>query len=157
MYAWNGNTTKSGAGMHNLKLVALILCLAALCACATSHVMMGQARPPISPTLVQIYFHPPTTRYEEIAMLDTSSRGGFGFTAQGKTDVVLSRLKEEAAKLGANGVLIQGIGEQPGGSVSTGFGQSSYSGSHASAGGIGFSGNVTQKVGSGVAIYVEPN
>ena len=140
--------------MRRLYLAALALSLGA---CATSHVMMGQARPPISPTLVQVYFHPPATKYEEIAMLDTSSKGGFGFTAQGKTDIVINRLKEEAAKLGANGVLVQGVGDQPGGSVSTGFGQANAYGNHATAGGIGFSGNVTHKVGSGIAIYVEPN
>jgi hypothetical protein len=140
--------------MRRLYLAALTLSLGA---CATSHVMMGQARPPISPALVQVYFHPPATKYEEIAMLDTSSKGGFGFTAQGKTDIVINRLKEEAAKLGANGVLIQGVGDQPGGSVSTGFGQANAYGNHATAGGIGFSGNVTHKVGSGIAIYVEPN
>jgi len=140
--------------MRGLYLAALALSLGA---CATSHVLMGQARPPISPALVQVYFHPPATKYEEIAMLDTSSKGGFGFTAQGKTDIVINRLKEEAAKLGANGVLIQGVGDQPGGSVSTGFGQANAYGNHATAGGIGFSGNVTHKVGSGIAIYVEPN
>jgi hypothetical protein len=140
--------------MRGLYLAALTLSLGA---CATSHVMMGQARPPISPALVQVYFHPPATKYEEIAMLDTSSKGGFGFTAQGKTDIVINRLKEEAAKLGANGVLVQGVGDQPGGSVSTGFGQANAYGNHATAGGIGFSGNVTHKVGSGIAIYVEPN
>jgi hypothetical protein len=140
--------------MRRLYLAALALSLGA---CATSHVLMGQARPPISPALVQVYFHPPATKYEEIAMLDTSSKGGFGFTAQGKTDIVINRLKEEAAKLGANGVLIQGVGDQPGGSVSTGFGQANAYGNHATAGGIGFSGNVTHKVGSGIAIYVEPN
>jgi hypothetical protein len=143
--------------MRNIHVATLTLLMVTFYGCATSHVMMGQARPPISPTEVQVYFHPPAGKYDEIAMLDTSSRGGFGFTAQGKTDIVLKRLKEEAAKLGANGVLVQGIGEQSGGSVSTGFGGASASGSHVSGGGIGFSGNVTQKVGSGIAIYVEPN
>jgi len=117
---------------------------------------MGEARPPISPDQVVIYFHPPQSKYDEIAMLDTSSRGGFGFTAQGKTDVVINRLKEEAAKLGANGVLLQGVGSESGGSVSTGFGQASVSGNHGYGSGIGFSGNVMQKAGSGIAIYVEP-
>lgn len=143
--------------MRTLRIAALLLSIGALAACATSHVMIGQARPPISPSLVQVYFHPPAAKYEEIAMLDTSSRGGFGFTAQGKTDVVINRLKEEAAKLGANGVLLQGVGDQPGGSISTGFGQAGAYGNHVTAGGIGLSGNVTQKVGSGIAIYVEPN
>jgi hypothetical protein len=128
----------------------------AVAGCATSHVMMGQPRPPISPDLVTVYFHPPQTKYDEIAMIDTSSKGGFGFTAQGKTDVVIRRLKEEAAKLGANGILLQGIGNESGGSVSSGFGQASVSGNHAYGSGVGFSGNVVHKAGSGIAIYVEP-
>jgi hypothetical protein len=118
--------------------------------------MMGQARPPISPDLVTVYFHPPQTKYDEIALIDTSSKGGFGFSAQGKTDVVIRRLKEEAAKLGANGVLLQGIGSESGGSISSGFGQASVSGNHAYGTGIGISGNVMNKAGSGIAIYVEP-
>lgn len=128
----------------------------ALAACATSHVMIGPARPPITPDQVTIYFHPPQIKYEEIALIETSSKNGFGFTAQGKTDLVIRRLKEEAAKLGANGVLLEGIGDEPGGSVSTGFGQASVAGGQAYGSGIGVSGNVMHKAGSGVAIYVEP-
>ena len=138
------------------RLTILLVSGIALSACATSHVMMGQARPPISPDLVTVYFHPPQTKYDEIALIDTSSKGGFGFSAQGKTDVVIRRLKEEAAKLGANGVLIQGIGSESGGSISSGFGQASVSGNHAYGTGIGISGNVMNKAGSGIAIYVEP-
>ena len=129
----------------------------ALSACATSHVMIGHTRPPIAPEQVTIYFHPPQTKYEEVAMIDTSSKGGFGITAQGKTDVVIRRLKEEAAKLGANGVILQGVGDVSGGSVSTGFGQASVSGNHAYGTGIGVSGNVMHKAGNGVAIDVEPS
>ena len=143
--------------MRKTYLLALALAATALCGCATSHVMVGQARPPISPDLVKIYFRAPETKYEEIALLDTSSKGGFGFTAQGKTDVVINRLKEDAAKLGANGILLQGVGDQAGGSISSGFGQATASGNHAFASGIGFSGNVIHKTGSGVAIYVPPN
>ncbi len=139
------------------RLTVLVAIGMALVACASSHVMIGQARPPISPDQVTIYFHPPQTNYEEIAMIDTSSKGSLGITAQGKTDVVIRRLKEEAAKLGANGVLLQGIGSESGGSVSTGFGQASVSGNHAYGTGFGISGNVMQKAGSGLAIYVQPS
>ena len=81
------------------------LVLAALCitACATSHVMVGKARPPISPDQVQICTRPPPTHFEEVAQLSTSSQGSFSFTAQGKTDAVIARLKAEAAKLGEPG------------------------------------------------------
>src|SRR5882757_3720164 len=53
--------------------------------------------------------------------LDTSSKGAFAFFSQGKTDAVMERLKGEAAKLGANGILLEGVGDQAGGSVGTGF------------------------------------
>lgn len=134
----------------------LIAAIATLTGCASSHVMIGQARPPITPDQVKIYWHPPA-QYDEIALLDTSSRNSLSFTAQGKTDAVIDRLKEEAARLGANGVLLQGVGDQSAGSVSTGFAQANASGNSAFASGLGISGNVMIKKGSGVAIYVAQN
>jgi hypothetical protein len=93
-------------------LALAVLTFVAIAGCATSHVMVGKARPPISPDQVQIYLHPPTSKYEEIAVLDTSSKGSFSITAQGKTNAVVDRLKAEAAKLGANGILLSGVGDQ---------------------------------------------
>jgi hypothetical protein len=117
--------------------------------------MIGNARPAISPDVVQIYTRPPNARYEEIARLQTSSQGSFAFTAQGKTDAVINRLKVEAAKLGANGVLLEGVGDQPSGSIGTGGGTTSYSGGSSFGGGIGINAGMTRKVGGGIAIYVE--
>ncbi len=77
-------------------------------------------------------------------------------TAQGKTDKVVERLKEEAAKLGANGVLLQGIGDQPAGSVGSGFGSATASGNSAFGVGFGSSAAIYAKSGSGLAIYVPP-
>jgi hypothetical protein len=134
----------------------LVLAILTLGACATSHVMIGKARPPISPDDVQIYSQPPAAHYQEIARLDTSSQGSFSFTAQGKTDAVIKRLKVEAAKLGANGVLLEGIGSQTSGSVGTGGGGGSFSGGGAVGGGIGINLGLSQKVGGGLAIYVPP-
>jgi hypothetical protein len=143
--------------MSNLRLATLTLVAfaLALAACATSHVMIGQARPPITPEEVQIYSQPPTVPYEEIARLQTSSSGSFSFTAQGKTDAVIQRLKTEAAKLGANGVLLQGIDDRTSGSIGTGGGTESYSRRSSVGGGVGINLGLSQKVGGGVAIYVE--
>jgi hypothetical protein len=132
-------------------LVAMVLS-----ACVSSHVMIGKARPPVSPDQVQIYLHPPL-KYDEIAVLDTSSRASFAVTAQGKTDKVIQRLKDEAAKLGANGILLQGIGDQAAGSVGTGFGSASASGNSAVGVGVGSSATLYQKAGSGIAIFVYPD
>ena len=141
---------------RRFKLIAGLVVLG-LSACSTSHIMVGRARPPISPDQVQIYLHPPATKYEEIAVLDSSSRNSFTFTAQGKTDVVITRLKEEAAKLGANGILLQGVGDQAAGSVGSGFANGTASGNSATAVGLGISGTIFVKSGTGLAIYVEPN
>jgi hypothetical protein len=141
--------------MANIRSGTMILVALALTACATSHVMIGQARPPISPDDVQVYTRPPTVPYEEIARLQTSSGGSFSFTAQSKTDAVIKRLKTEAAKLGANGVLLEGMGDRPSGSIGTGGGTESYSGRSAVGGGVGINLGMSQKVGGGVAIYVE--
>jgi len=138
--------------MLKLPAFAASIALAALSGCATSYVMVGQARPPISPDQVQIYLHPPANKYSEIALLDTSSKGSFAITAQGKTNVVMDRLKAEAAKLGANGILLEGVGDQAGGSVGTGY----ASASGHSAFGFGSSATVFHKKGDGLAIYVEP-
>ena len=141
--------------MPDFKSATLILVALALTACATSHVMIGQARPPISPDDVQVYTRPPTVPYEEIAKLQTSSSGSFSFTAQGKTDAVIKRLKTEAAKLGANGVLLEGMSDRASGSIGTGGGTESYSRGSSVGGGVGINLGMSQKVGGGVAIYVE--
>jgi hypothetical protein len=136
-----------------MRKVPAFIAIAALSGCATSHVMVGHARPPISPDQVQIYLHPPANKYVEIALLNTSSRGAFAITAQGKTNVVMERLKAEAAKLGANGILLEGVGDQAGGSVGTGY----ATGSGHAAFGFGSTATVYHKKGGGLAIYVEPD
>ena len=127
-----------------------------LTACVTSHVIVGKVRPPISPDEVHLYLHPPATKYEEIALLESSSKHSFSFTAQGKTDAVIERMKKDAAKLGANGILLQGVGDKATGSVGTAVGGATGAGN--SVVGIGFnsSGTVFVKSGNGVAIYVPP-
>jgi hypothetical protein len=141
--------------MLRLRSILAGLCLAGCAACATSHVMIGAARPALSPDEVQIYLRPPNAHYEEIARLDTSSRGTFSFTAQRKTDQVIKRLKAEAAKLGANGVLLEGMGDENTGSIGTGGGSASYAGGTSFGGGIGLNAGLSAKVGGGVAIYVD--
>jgi len=126
----------------------------ALSACAPStHVLVGQARPPISPDLVKIYSHPPAN-YQEIAVLDASSKSAFGTGGQKSVDKVIERLKIEAAKLGANGVILEGFRDSETGSIGTGVGSDSYS-SHSAVGvGVGGSLGIYKKTGHGDAIYV---
>jgi uncharacterized protein YbjQ (UPF0145 family) len=125
-----------------------------ICACAAqSHVIVGKVRPPISPDQVKIYLQPPRA-YEQIAVIDASSQGSMAFTQQQKTDKAIARLKEEAAKVGANGILLQASGSQPVGSVGTGLGTATATGHSAYGTGVGISGNIFVQAANGVAIYV---
>jgi hypothetical protein len=131
-------------------------CVLLLAGCASSHVLVGTARPPISPDAVRIYLHPPAN-YEEIAIVDASSRGGVpAFTDQQKVNKTIERLKEEAAEVGANGILLDGVGDQQAGSVGSGFGSATANGNTAYGTGFGVSAGVFMKTAKGLAIYVPP-
>jgi len=127
-----------------------------LAGCVSSHVLVGTPRPAISSEQVKIYLHPPAT-YEEIALLNSSSRVSWTLTAQQKTDKMIDRLKMEAAKLGANGILLQSTGDQRGGSVGVASSTASVSGNSANAIGVGSAIPLYQKTGTGIAIYVPPD
>jgi hypothetical protein len=129
-----------------------------LAACApSSHVLVGQARPPITADQVKIYSHAPAAPFEEIAVLDANSKSAFGPGGQKSVDKVIERLKIEAAKLGANGVILEGFSDAETGSLGTGVGSDSY-GSHSAVGvGVGGSLGIFKKTGHGDAIYVPPN
>jgi hypothetical protein len=122
---------------------------------AESHVLIGTQRPAISPDQVRVYLHPPAW-YEEVAIVDASSRGSAAFTDQQKMNKVIERLKEEAASLGANGILLEGVGDQQAGSVGTGFGSATANGNTAYGTGFGVSANAFMKTGKGLAIFVPP-
>ena len=131
--------------------------VATLSGCASSQVaVIGRVRPAISPEQVQIYLEPPDSKYDEIANLSASSRWSYSFTDERKIDKVIERLKKDAAKLGANGILLHGVGDQAGGSVGAGI--STETNSPHSPYGLGFGASAFffHKSGDGVAIYVEP-
>lgn len=136
------------ATLRALPLACLVLMLSA---CATSsQVITGQPRPAIDPAEVQVYSKAPA-EYEEIAVIEATSRSSFAFGDQAKTDAMIRRLKERAAALGANGVLLQATHSESSGGVGLGIGNMSSSGVSV---GTGVSTSSVQKVGRGLAIYV---
>jgi hypothetical protein len=140
--------------IHNSRLQIIAAAWAGLSACApSSHVLVGPARPAITPDQVKIYSHPPPN-YQEIAVLDASSKSAFGTGGQKSVDKVIERLKIEAAKLGANGVILEGFHDSQTGSIGTGLGSDSYSGHSAVGVGVGGSLGIYKKTGHGDAIYV---
>lgn len=129
---------------------------AVITACApSSHILIGKARPPISPDQVKIYSAPPA-QFEEIALLDASSKSAFGPGGQKAVDKVIERLKAQAAQLGANGIILGDLADRETGSIGTGVGSDSYSRNSAVGVGVGGSLGIYKKTGKGTAIYV-PN
>lgn len=138
-----------------LKPIAAALLVLLLAACASSHVLTGRARAPIDPAQVRVYFSPPTVRYEEIARLETSS-GAFTYGEQNKMDSVIGKLRVEAAKLGANGVLLEGTENgYGGGGVSIGGGGGRIGGRGFSSAGVGVDISPRQKYARGIAVYFD--
>jgi hypothetical protein len=150
--------TKSGLSRsvvcRSWMLASLIAALAA-CAAADSFVLVGTARPAIPPAEVKIYSHPPPA-FEEIALLTASSNSAFSPGGQKSVDTVIGRLKEQAAKLGANGVILEGFSDRETGSLGTGVGSSSVSNNSAVGVGVGGSLGIYKKSGHGRAIFVPP-
>jgi hypothetical protein len=136
-------------------VLAGVLALVLVGCSTSSHVLVGTPRPPISPDSVRVYLQPPP-KYEQIATIDASSKGSLTFTSQQNMDKAIARLKAEAAKLGANGILLQGVENQQSGAIGTGVGSSSYGGNSAVGVGLGGSFGVYSKDARGLAIYVPP-
>ena len=80
-----------------------------LSSCASgSYILTGEKRTPVLPKSVKLYTSPPQ-EYEVIGIVNASSDSGW--TQQGDMDYAVTELKEQAAKLGANGVILSGTGE----------------------------------------------
>ena len=135
-----------------LQLLMLGVVLALLNACSTtSRQIVGEKRTPISPEGVIIYREKPVN-YEQIAFIQASSKNSLAFSDEAMQNVIIDRLKQEAANLGANGILLQQTEEEITGSIGSGSG---ISGRKVGIG-IGLSFPITNQFTRAVAIYVTP-
>lgn len=102
-----------------MRLIVVLLALLVPIATAQaggSYILLGKKRAPIDPEEVMIYFDPPA-RYEKIAMVEGDSMGSFAFSSQAKTDKAILRMKKQAAKLGANAIILQAQTQRDAGAV----------------------------------------
>ena len=129
------------------KLILIITFLFLIGCAASSHILVGEAREPINPSNVKIYLDYPE-EYEKIALIDAGSNFVLNdpeilFTWQSKMDKAMERLKIEAAKLGANGILIVNTDN----TIHTSVSSDGQGGSNTST--------YTEKFVKAIAIYVE--
>lgn len=122
------------------------------CASSSTH-LVGPARPPIDPAQVRIYQTRPA-HFQEIAQIDASTSAHFFHGDQQTDAAAIQRLKEEAAKVGANGVLLSLVGDEPSGSIGLGFGGGGYSRNTAVSGEASGAAPLVKTGAHGLAIYV---
>jgi hypothetical protein len=126
--------------MRIFKIIIALFFLTVLFGCATgSSIVTGKVRPAISPSEVKIYLDPPS-QYETIGIVEASS--DVEFSTQAAQDRVINELKAQAAKIGANGVLLLNTGDKSGEMVWF------YSG------GVFYGGTSETKTAKGKAIFV---
>ncbi len=123
--------------------------------CVTSQVLIGEPRAPILADQVQLCLEPPTSTYQKIAIIDSSSRYSWAFSAGAKNEVVIRRLKEAAAKLGANGILLQEITDSPIESIGAAAGTEFIGARGTIELGLGGSVPLSEKYGRAIAIWLE--
>ncbi|MBA2436190.1 MAG: hypothetical protein H0V54_14115 [Chthoniobacterales bacterium] len=143
--------------MKQISLAALLV-VSFLTGCASSSIhLVGPARPPLNPADVRIYRTPPL-HYQEIALLDATSGGRFFHGSPEGEAEAIARLQVEAARVGANGVLITSLGDRANGTLGVGVGGGGISGGGRSvvAGGGAVSGAapIVSNAATGIAIYV---
>jgi hypothetical protein len=126
--------------IDRFKTFTIILIAVVLTGCASgSALVTGTKRAPIDPALVKIYLERPSD-YEIIGVVNASSDSGW--TEQGSLDYAVQELKNQAGKLGANGVLLESTGDKT----------TTYVGGYGT--GYMYAVPVTAKTVSGQAIYV---
>jgi hypothetical protein len=145
------------ASVAFLRLIMVTFVVAVLFGCAANGgmggyrvsswgIVTGKARPAINPDEVEVYSDPPS-QYETIGLVEACGAPQMddGWATQEMQDAIINELKEQSAKIGANGVIVVDIGTR----VTT------------SGGGSGRDGNISvdvsslvKKTAKGRAIYV---
>ena len=126
----------------------IFLCVAALIlsACVSgSALITGTKRDPIDPSEVKVYRSSPDVEYKQIGMVQSEAEEVF--SQQEALDRAEKELKKQAAKIGANGVVLLKMGEK----------QESFANYTPQANGSGFftSGTSDYQVLQADAIYVD--
>jgi hypothetical protein len=122
--------------------------------------MVGEPRPPTNPAHVKVYMEVPR-HFDRIAIIRKGS-GSWAFSDQSQVDQAIAKIRVEAAKVGANGILLQVVETSSGGGVGIGIGGLGFGGGHHGGGhhgnriGVGgsFYAPIINKTVQAEAIYV---
>ena len=103
--------------MKSIRIILLPLILIILLGCVSAtgtYILTGEPRTAINSRDVQIYLDPPS-RFELIGLVEASCE--VGSKRQKAQDMVIDELKKQAAKIGANGIILITTGSSSSGGV----------------------------------------
>jgi len=104
--------------MKLLRVLTIKVFFIVLFGCSTgSAIVTGNIRTAIDPNEVKIYLNPPA-QFETIGIVEASS--DVEFSTQKAQDRVIDELKKQAAKIGANGVILLNTGNTSSGGAFVG-------------------------------------
>jgi len=145
--------------MRNIISLVIILMLTVISGCTIidgNSIVTGNTRSSIAVETVRLYRKAPE-KYEEIAIISASAGHDFKKNSSLMNSAIL-RLKQEAAKVGANGILLSIVDERDTPSVTTSYGSATASGNGSNAYVTGNSTSVNRGDSytrvRGLAIYV---
>jgi len=131
--------------------VALILTIEG---CATSsQVLTGSPRAPVSTSDVRVYTQAPPS-FEEIAVLSASRKSVSSAGGERAIEKMIETMKSQAARLGANGLLLEDFSDSDPVAVGSGVGSQTYTHNASINVGVGGSLGVVKKAAKGRAIFV---
>ncbi|NVK75128.1 MAG: hypothetical protein HWE24_16785 [Oceanospirillaceae bacterium] len=119
--------------MNTIKYLFVLALPVLLFGCASgSHVVTGQQMPELDPDQVTVFEKAPEFDYKVIGIVRASSDNGF--TEDSRREKATQELKEQAAEIGANGVILDDVTQLSFRRLGTGIGISA-----SSSGGVGTS------------------
>jgi hypothetical protein len=136
-----------------LRAVAATSMLILSAACAPVQVLTGTVRPSIPAPSVVVYSVAPPN-FEQVALLSATKKTLFGTGGQRTVDSLVGRLSAQAAKLGANGIILDEFNDERSMSLATGIGSDSYTHNADISLGVGALIGVYKTTGNARAIYV---
>jgi len=136
-----------------IKYLAMFALPVFLFGCSSgAHVITGQQMPELDVNQVEVFKEAPLFDYEVVGTVRASSDGGF--TEDSRQEKATEELKKQAAKIGANGLILDEVTQLSFRRLGTGVGVSAGSGGGLGAS-IGSSFSFPTTEAKGTAIYYE--
>jgi hypothetical protein len=134
-------------------IVAIVTVLLSAACATSSQTLTGTARAPISPSEVRVYTQAPAS-FEEIAILSASRKSVSAAGGERAIEKMIETLKRQAARLGANGLLLEDFSDAQAVSLGSGVGSDTTTHNGSISVGVGASVGFVKKTAQGRAIFV---